>query len=42
MIRKFLCNLKGHNISKEEKSCPFTMKTYQICIRCGAKRVKPE
>jgi hypothetical protein len=38
MIKKFLCTVKGHNI--EESSCPYTMRTYQVCIRCGSKGIK--
>jgi hypothetical protein len=38
---KMLCKINGHKISTEEKNCPFTLKTYQTCSRCGAQRVKP-
>lgn len=41
MIRKALCKFNGHKISDVETQCPYTMRTYQTCDRCGAKRVKP-
>lgn len=41
MIKKTLCKINGHKISSNETSCPYTMRTYQTCDRCGAKRVKP-
>lgn len=40
-MNKLLCKIKGHRSSKEDVTCPFTLKTYQTCVRCGAKRVKP-
>jgi hypothetical protein len=37
---KLICGFAGHKI--EESSCPYTLKTYQVCTRCGAKGVKEE
>lgn len=42
MIKDQICKVLGHKISKDEKKCPYTLKTYQTCSRCKGRRVKPE
>ena len=39
-MNKIKCFIIGHKI--EESSCPYTMRTYQTCIRCGSKGIKSE
>jgi len=41
-MNSLICKIKGHKADKKETTCPFTLKTYQVCVRCGIKRVKPE
>jgi hypothetical protein len=41
MIKDAICKMRGHRISDNETKCPYTMRTYQTCDRCGAKREKP-
>lgn len=38
MNKKIFCIFIKHKIV--ETKCPYTMKTYQLCERCGAKGVK--
>lgn len=38
MINKIICFVSKHKV--QETKCPYTMKTYQLCDRCGAKGVK--
>jgi hypothetical protein len=38
MTKKFICIIFGHKI--EESSCPYTLKTYQTCLRCGLQGIK--
>lgn len=33
MINRLICKVKKHNFHRAG-SCPFTGKTYDICIRC--------
>ncbi len=35
MINKVLCLIKGHDLTVDAGSCPFTGKTYKMCFRCG-------
>lgn len=40
MISKVICLITGHKIN--ESTCPYTMNTYQKCLRCGATGVKQQ
>lgn len=38
MIKKIICKFKGHQVQRAG-SCPFTGKTYDVCVRCQSLRM---
>lgn len=38
IIKRLICKIKKHDF-KRAGSCPFTQKTYDICIRCESMKM---
>lgn len=38
LIKNIICKLKKHN--KTSESCPYTMKTYTYCFKCGTRKAQ--
>lgn len=36
MFNKLFCFIMGHDLTVDAGSCPFTGKTYKMCLRCGS------